>query len=378
MSKKLSFFILVGLLLCIPLTTLAMEKHASKVVFLAADQTVNQNYYAAGETIEIYGTVNGDLFLAASDVIIDSANINGDIFVVAENLTVKNKVNGNIRAIVSKQFELNAEVAANVFAAGASLKLSETALVAKHLTFWGSDLETHGVIGQNLEGGMENLLVNGQIGSNIDVYLSPQESANLKITDKAVVGGAIFYRALTTAEINPSAQIAGAINFEKWTQTKSEKNLVDTLWSLLVSFFSMLVVGMVLFHLWPGFFSNNMAILKAKPWQTMLFGLLFLVLTPIVSILLMFTVIGLPIALILLLAWAVGLYLATILSAWTIGKFIKNKWLAKYKWSRINILAFSLVIYLLLTQTPFIGWLVVMYLYLLSWGLLWSKIKMSK
>lgn len=378
MSKKLSFFILVGLLLCVPLTTLAMEEHASKVVFLAADQTVNQNYYAAGETIEIYGTVNGDLFLAASDVIIDSANINGDIFVIAENLTVKNKVNGNIRAIVSKQFELNAEVTANVFAAGASLKLSETALVAKHLTFWGSDLETHGAIGQNLEGGMENLLVNGQIGSNIDVYLSPQESANLKITDKAVVGGAIFYRALTTAEINPAAQIAGAINFEKWTQTKSEKNFIDTLWSLLVSFFSMLVVGMVLFHLWPGFFSHNFSILKTRPWQTMLFGLLFLVLTPIVSVLLMFTVIGLPIALMLLFAWVVALYLATIMSAWLVGKFIKNKWLAKYKWSRINILAFSLVIYLLLTQTPFIGWLVVMYLYLLSWGLLWSKIKMSK
>ncbi len=378
MSKKLSFFILLGFLLCIPLTTLAIEKHASKVVFLAADQTVNQNYYAAGEKIEIYGTINGDLFLAASEVVIDSANINGDIFVVSEKLVVKNKINGSIRAVVAKEFELNAEVVKNVFVLGSSLKVAETAQIAQHLTFWGSNLEFNGKVGQNLEGGMENLSVNGQVGANVDVYLSPRDEANLQLTDKALVSGSVFYRALTTAQVAENAQILGALNFEKWTQKFPEKNIFDHLWSAVVTFFSMLVVGMVLFYLWPGFFSHNFATLRKQSWKTLLFGFLFLFLTPFVALLLMFTVIGLPVGLMILAAWVVFLYLAAILSAWLLGKFIKNKFLAKYPWSKMHILAFGIVVYLLIGTVPFLGWLLLTWLYLLAWGLLWSKIKIKK
>ena len=229
MSKKLSFFTLLAFLLCIPLTTFAIEKHANKVVFLAADQTVNQNYYAVGEKIEIYGTVNGDLFLAASEVVIDSANINGDIFVAAENLLVKNNIRGNIRAVVAKQFELDAKVEKNVFVVGANVKITENSEVTQHLTFWGSDLQTNGKVGKNLEGGMENLLINGQVGANVDVYLSPKDEANLKLTDKATVNGSVFYRALTTAQVSENAKILGGLNFEKWTEPVIEKNIFDHL-----------------------------------------------------------------------------------------------------------------------------------------------------
>ncbi len=378
MSKKLSFFSLLGLLLCIPLTTLAMEKHANKVVFLAADQVINQNYYAVGENIEIYGTVNGDLFLAGGTVLLDSANINGDVFVVAENLVVKNKINGSVRAVTSKQTELSAEVLNNIFIAGENLKVYDTAIINKHLTFWGSNLEMNGKVGQQLEGAMENAVINGEVGSHVDLYLSPKEQSNLKLTDKAKVGGSVFYRALTKAEVNEAAKVGGSIDFQEWAKKQNDKGLKDYLWSLVLSFFGMLVVGMVLFYVWPGFFSDNFATLKLQPWKTLLFGFLSLILTPIIAIAAMFTLIGLPLGLMLVAVWLMFLYLATILSAWLVGKFIKSKILAKYKWSKINLLIFSLATYLLVIRIPFIGWLVALFAYLFAWGLLWSKIKFKK
>ncbi|MBT7553078.1 hypothetical protein HN670_01245, partial [bacterium] len=89
MFKKLGFLALFLSLFLLPISLLAVEAHSGDVVFLAIDQTIDHNYYAAGQNVEIYGTVNGDLFLAGQNIIIDSENINGDIFAAGSTLTIK-------------------------------------------------------------------------------------------------------------------------------------------------------------------------------------------------------------------------------------------------------------------------------------------------
>ncbi|MCB9803167.1 hypothetical protein H6761_04145 [Candidatus Nomurabacteria bacterium] len=377
MWKKLGFFTIFSFLLLSPLALFAIEKNAGEVVFVAKDQTINQNYYAAGKTIEIYGTINGDLFLAGNNVVIDSENINGDIFVAAESISIKNKINGNVR-VVGKQIEISGLVTGNAFIVGDNLLLTETAELAKHLTFWGSSASLHGQVGQHLEGGMEQLLLTGSIGQGVDVYLSPRQETNFQIADTAQISGGINYQALTEASISENAQVDGQVNFQKWTEPEHGKTFSQVLWSLIIKFFGMLIVGMILVYFWPKFFTENFSSLKGKLWQTPLFGLLFLFLTPLLAFALMITVIGIPIALIMLTLWAIGLYLAKILGAWLIAKFIKNKWLTKYNWSQLSILAFGLAIYLILGKVPVVGWIIILVAYLMAWGLFWQKLKIKK
>jgi len=80
MSKKLKI-LLIALVLLLPLPILALEIHNNDNVTLGTDKVIDGNYYAAGQNIEIYGTVNGDLFLAGNMITIDSENINGNIFI---------------------------------------------------------------------------------------------------------------------------------------------------------------------------------------------------------------------------------------------------------------------------------------------------------
>lgn len=132
----------------------------------------------------------------------------------------------------------------------------------------------------------------------------------------------------------------------------------------------MLVVGMVLIYLLPKFFTEAYQSVKTKPVKSLLWGLVFLIITPIASVILMITVIGLPLAFIILGLWVMMLYVATIIAAWIVGSYLYEKFLSKYKWSNISILALGIVGFCILTKIPLVGWLIIFILILMSWGTL--------
>jgi hypothetical protein len=130
----------------------------------------------------------------------------------------------------------------------------------------------------------------------------------------------------------------------------------------------MLIIGMIAFRLWPRFFSSAYYWAYKKPAQTLLKGFLLLVATPIAAILVAISVIGLPLAIITMILWAILLYLATILVAWMIGKFVKDKLFAKKNWPHLSILALGIFLFIILKYIPFVGPLVITVLYIMAWG----------
>ena len=109
---KYKLFLLLAFFV-VPLSALAAEYHSGDNVLLASDQQIDSNYYAAGQNIEVYGTVNGDLFLAGDNITVDSENINGDIFAAGNTITIKGTVNGSVRT-AGQQVNIMAQVRDNV------------------------------------------------------------------------------------------------------------------------------------------------------------------------------------------------------------------------------------------------------------------------
>lgn len=367
MGKRI-YLAILGLLLLLPLPILAVESKADDMVFVAKDQVINGNYYAAGKNIEIYGEINGDLYLAGEKIIIDSEKINGDVFIAGKNLTIKNIVNGSVRA-AGESLNIDGQVRDNVLFFGQQLNLLDQAKVGGHLSFWGSQASLTGEVTGKVEGGMGLIALNGKVGQDVDVMLSGfgENQSGLQVTDSAVIGGALNYKALSEGKISEQAQIANGVNFSE--VTKPVKNIDHSyFWKLIVRFFMLLVLGTVLVYLWPKFIDKAYLETKNKFWKSLLWGLAILILTPIACVILMLTLIGLPLAFVILLLWLMGLYLAQVVVAWLFGSWLKEKLFKDKKWSMMSIMAMGVVVYIIVGQIPVVGWLVILVGYLLAWG----------
>lgn len=368
MFKKLGFLAIFLSLFLLPISLLAVEAHSGDVVFLATDQIIEHNYYVAGQNVEIYGTVNGDLFLAGQNIIIDSENINGDIFAAGSNLTIKGNINGSVR-FAGEQFNIDGQVRDNVFFLGQNATVGQEAIVGGHMTAWGQQVSVRGQVAGDVEGGLETLAVSGQVGKNIDIYVSKDEQA-LQLTDSAVIGGSVKYYAWKEITISDQVQIGGEVIFEKMVHKTKPIFAMAIVWHLILKFFGMLVVGMLLIYLWPKFFPHTISRVRKHPWKTLFIGLATLILTPIISIILMITLIGLPLAFIILGLWVACLYIAKIMAAWLIGDWLKKKLFAKYKWSNISVLALGVFTYLIISKIPIVGWIIIFILFLWAWGVM--------
>jgi cytoskeletal protein CcmA (bactofilin family) len=376
MLKRVKWLILAAFII-LPTTAFALTGHNGELVILEKDEVINGNYYAAGTTIEINGTVNGDIFVAGNNIVIDSENINGDIFAVAgSSITVKGKINGSLR-LISENIDLMADVSGNAMVVGQSFRLDSDNKLDGHLTFWGQIVNVAGEVGR-LEGAFESLRLSGAVNNDVDVYLfSDKSKENLNISDDASIGGTLYYKSLKELEINSNAAIGGVSFNEIIKEHKVDFDKGD-LFGWVIKFFGMLVVGMIALHLFPKFVSNSYHLVYKRPVKTFFKGLLLLIITPLASILIAITVIGIPVALIAMALWAITLYLAGVMGAWLIGKFIKNKLFAKTKWHKLFILALGILIFILLGKIPFIGFLILMVVYLLAWGTFASIFKTKK
>ncbi|MCD4760662.1 hypothetical protein K8R42_02070 [bacterium] len=367
MKKVIKVFVL-ALFLVLPLSALALTGYNEDTVVLEVDEVIDGNYYAAGNSIEIYGTVNGDLFLAGNSVSIESENINGDIFVVSSNsIMVKGKTNGSLR-MVGQYLTIMGEVRDNVLAFGQSLKVDADSKIGGHLSFFGRVVNVAGEVGGRLEGAIETLRLSGTVNKDVDVYLSNGGMEKIKLADQATIGGTLYYQALKEVEINSNATMAGISYNEIIKKAKPAFNKGKAL-GLLAQFFSLLIIGMIGLHLWPKFFTDSYQQTYRKPVVTFFKGLLLLVVTPLACILLAITVIGLPLALILMVIWALLLYLAKVMSAWLIGRFVKDKFFPKVKWHRLSTFAVGIALFLLICKIPIVGFFICMIVYLLAWGI---------
>jgi hypothetical protein len=208
----------------------------------------------------------------------------------------------------------------------------------------------------------------------MDLYLSSGPRGTIDITDGAQIGGTLYYQALQKLNINDQAQIGG-IAFNQIV--KAEEPFMDRgkALAIVVKFFGMLIIGMLALHFLPQFFTSAYQAVYKKPFKVLLNGFLLLVVTPIACIFAAITVIGLPLAIITMILWAILLYLVTILVAWLLGQFVKDKIFAKKNWSKLAILSLGIALFIILKYLPFIGPLLIGVLYLLAWGTLTSIFK---
>ncbi|MEK7552825.1 MAG: polymer-forming cytoskeletal protein, partial [Patescibacteria group bacterium] len=265
---------------------------------------------------------------------------------------------------------IKAVVGGDLILAGGTVSLAEEARVGGDLWAVGGTINLNNfVAGEGkLAGG--DIFINGTIVGDLEVW----SGERLIFGPQSRVSGPITHYGRAPAVIESGAQV-GTINFRPPPETKFPFSAgLGALVSLKL--LALVVTGLILLKLFRAKLTIVVVSVRQKFWRNLLVGLVsFLVLPPII-ILSMMSVVGIYAGIILTtffaLVLAVNVTVVTLLLGSLVEKLITKEPEIKLAWPTI---VWGALAYGALALIPIVGWLVIIGLYLATFGALLRSLK---
>lgn len=239
--------VLRSILLALPVAALiaspvaAGDFRSSQSVTVASDESVSDDLYAGGGTIDIAGTVEGDATIAGGTATI-TGTIEGSLNVAGGTVDVLGDVDGAVR-VSAGNVRIAGNVGRDVVVFGGMATIDSGATISGDLAGGIGTLTLNGTVEGDLLAGAGTITVNGSIGGDVNVTV---EELNLSTT--AVVGGDVDYRSRNEARIADGAQVGGSV-----TRSEPPPNIGSGAAAIvdnpILSFIGLLL-GLLLFG-WP-------------------------------------------------------------------------------------------------------------------------------
>ena len=370
--KKTSFLLgaLLLVALLIPSAVLAFNVKTTDSVYIEKDEVVEGNMYVVSNNITIEGVVNGDLIALAQNITV-KGRVVGDIISASQNLNIEGEVSGNIRSIANTASLVNTTVKRNVNLVGTNILISKNSNINWDALVLARVVEMRGTVQGSLHGVADKLLISGDVNKDVSFTINQNDDyyqgEPIKITDDSNIKGDLNYSYNKNLNIDKSL-IAGAINFNK---KNIENDWQKNIWNFIIAVFSALVVGLVFISI----SKKEMTIIQEKAnsryGKSLLVGLGILFLTPIVSIILMMTIIGIPLGFIMLILWFITLYFAQIMISLGLGKQIRERLFKAKKKNIMADLIIGITVLYLLFSIPIFGGVITFFSTLLGLGIIW-------
>ncbi|MFA6382194.1 MAG: hypothetical protein WCX08_02935 [Candidatus Buchananbacteria bacterium] len=368
--KKLSIFILAGLFfITLPVLVFAAKNQPDSV---GPDEIIEGNFIKAGENIDLAGAVNGDVMILGNNITI-SGPVAGDVIILGSNIKIKGDVSGSVR-VLGSNIEIDGNVSHNVWALGSSVVLNSDAWVGWDFYSTAADIAIKGAVDRRVAVTGANILIANQVGGDITAALG--SDGKLTLAPEASITGNLNYQAVNDQQLilKEGSVVIGKITREARdlsAQSDWQKSFNSAVGLLkIISLFSLLVVGLVLITLIPKPVLEIKEEMLKRIWPSIGWGLVYLIVIPAATILLMMTIIGLPLALIIIPLYLIGLYLSKIIAAFVIGLVILDSLAPgkKHKGSLMWPLVLGLLIFVIVGSIPFLGWLARLALVLWAFG----------
>jgi hypothetical protein len=344
---------------------------------LSKSEIINNDYFGVGDTVTINGTINGDAYVAGGNVTFDGI-VNGDLLIAGGNVTILGKVTGDVRAAGGNVI-FSSQVDKNVTLVGGSISMSDSGNVLGSLVSAGGNVSIYTPIGKgaNIAGGQ--ITLGNAVGNDVNVYTS-----NLSIVPSAKIVGDLNYWSENELQLSSEASISGTTTYHyvepsKYESKKpvekieSEKILgIMTAGSLMFGLYVLMIqllIGLLVIKLTPVFMKETTEVISSRPLASLGMGFLIVLLLPIVFILLLISIIGIPLA----FALIVGMILYWIVSGIAIALFVGLKaqhYFGKQKTSLYWSYLIGLIIMTLIGLIPVINFLVGMISFFIGTGAL--------
>ncbi len=338
---------LLILLVALSLPSFALERRHGELITVAANETVADTLFAAGNTVRVEGVVNGDL-LAFGRTVEVRGTVKGDLVSFAKRTVVSGTVEGRIYTL-SQALDLDGQLDHSLYGFAQSLRVNDRSHVGEGIVVAAGEVSLEGDVKRSVDilaSGTAD--VSGSIGRDLTM-----SGAGLTLTKTARVGGNLSARVrqLKDVHIDDGATIAGKrdvqVNVRQSRFARPRFYIHQAVW-----FAAAMLVGWLGLVLFPGFVpATTQAV--GSGWRIPALGVGVLAGIPVVIIVAAITLLGLPIALMLFALYLAALYLAKL---W-VGAFLGRTLLKSSGATNGDWMLGLLVGLLILTVVGFIPYL---------------------
>lgn len=292
-----------GLILIFPLSTLSAQDAGETVTKRGV---VNDDYYAAGGTVNIDADIAGDVVVSGGELFIGH-RIQSDVMAAGGSISISGEILDDVRT-AGGEINVDANVGDDLIAAGGEIRVSPGTSTGGEAWLVGGDVHMAGTINKRLLIGAGSIRISGTIHG--DVVLEGRE---IEILKGALIEGSLHYKSPNEAKIHPDAKIIGNVTSEQveWDHPHRRYGIFFS--------FTLLVAGIVLFLLFPGYTMSAAGRVSTDPWKSLGIGFALLVVTPITALLLMIIVLGVWVGLSILALYFVALLVGLLVSCFFLG-----------------------------------------------------------
>jgi len=286
--------------------------------------------------IIVRGTVDGDISALAGDVVVERTGVvTGDVTGASGSLRIAGRVDGSVEyAAGNVVFEPTSEIGGNVNVGAGNVVFAGT--------------------------------VDGSVTAGADqIHLAPS----------AVIGGDFRYDG--TLDQRPGATVRGSVIRDEsisgpsplgWGSTLTIPAWFDTVYG----FFANLLIGALLLVIFPRFSERVADTGRDEPLRSGLWGLIGLVVTPVVLVLIALTIIGIPITLLGFLLYIVVAWVGLVYGEYTVGRYLLARADAGGRWVALIL---GLLLFSVLGLVPIVGGLAIFLVLLVGLGALGTAVR---
>lgn len=347
---------LFPVLAILSLTSIFVGATYAATVSRTVSGVTDRSVYEAGNTITVSGVVNGDIVCAGQTITI-TATVNGDVLCAGQTVDVQGKVHGAVR-LVGQTVTLGAMVTGNVSLVGQSVSVENGAALGRDLSLAAQTVAVDGSVARDITGVANDMTLNSQVGRDVTLHVT-----QLTLAQKADIAGSITYTSSHQLRQRTGAQLHGVLTYHE-TQVHHRSALGRIIWVGICWLLTLAVLSVVLVALFPRQFRRWCPAWGATFWWALLVGFIAMIVVPILAILLMLTVVGIPLGLLLFILW-----IAVALAAMPLAAYFAGRQLAPDLHPVLIVLIGSLVLGIL-GLIPFVGWIIDLVAYWVGSGAL--------
>ena len=318
MKRRLSLALMIAFIVALigAPAAFAADFRTDTSISIGDDEVINDDLYLFGTTITVNGIVNGDLFATGNSLTVNGV-VNGNVFLVGQEVIVNGTVSQGAR-ITANNTTIAGSIGEDLLLLGNSASIHGGASIGRDLIATVSSLTLDGMVQRRFAGNAQTVTLNGSVGSNIDIGVG-----DLTITEDTSIGGDLTYRSNEMAEIADGADIGGDVNHEMAAEADIETGFsIGSFVPSIIGLIMTAVYGTALLLIFPRLTVTASNQLLQNPIMSIGMGIVFLIVVPIVSVLVMITVIGIPLGLIALLLYGIALFSAQVFVGMTLGRLI--------------------------------------------------------
>ncbi len=324
-NKKIAVLLLLGIL--IPSAWVEAADYLPKnsdggVNVVVSGNEPYRNLYTGGENVIINSAVLGDLFAAGGSVNL-TAPVEEDFFAASGNVTVSGEISGDAR-IVGGNIVINAPIKGDLLVAGGTVSFGQNGSVGGDLWIGGGVVNLTSPVAGNVRIGGGEIFINNSILGELNVLADEQ----LTFGPSAVVLNKINYSGAKDPVLESGSQVG---NIERDLSTaygeRDKNNLMN-----IYAFLKIIILLITALLMWKFLRKDTSKLItksSEKFWVNFGVGLLGLIVIPIISLLLLITIVGMAISFILMLIYVLFIIIASVGSLFLMGMYIEKLLKAK-------------------------------------------------